>query len=89
MFDNADFMEFVRDLAFGHAELLTGKTITGGTKMGRVNDLWADEIEAKAEPLIEAGMDPADAYEQVAGRIIDEPDVEVLLAEKEMEGRNV
>lgn len=27
MFDKANFMEFVRDLTLGHAELLTGKTI--------------------------------------------------------------
>lgn len=56
--------------------------------MSKTNALWADEIEARAEPLIEAGMDPADAYEQVAGRIIDEPeDVEVLLAEMKEEER--
>lgn len=56
--------------------------------MSKVNALWADEIEAKAEPLIACGMDPADAYEQVAGRIIDSPeDIEVSIAGMELEKR--
>lgn len=60
--------------------------------MSKVNALFWDQFDALAQSYLDQGMDVGDACDRAERKMLGEwvsEDVEVLLAEKEMEGRNV